>query len=472
MIKWLEEMQEKTDMFYDNDMQCKVAKYCNILNHQASFRDRYFSMWSELDFGDIEYDLAIRLSDDDIAAVLSCINAFKKLKTLVLTGCVSISGKALLTLHGSKVLERLDMSLVERGVPFDSECTLSKAIVVPILDSIIDTEDNSLKYIQFPKSWQYYPNVGELDAFLLRYKQSYSQANICCTNCTKSCQDALSRGGSRVNDTSTSQDFTCYNCLNNFCYSCGVGTIPKLAGCQGCEKEFCSDCVKMIPCATCPVDSDEIYEASYYCSSECAERSTCNECKRVQCGGYGCSMINTCKGCGRSACDDCMSFVKCEEGFCSEEHCVDCFNDKKNTNVQCGECKTTYCFNHRLNVLGLGSQSWEVMTRAQKGASMRNEMCFGCLEILVPKLIASFDGLEVEKRTPTLLSLKDNNEIVSFVSNHPMPCEECKKREISKVTDYIPAPNLTFEDRLKECRKIRPGENWKVKKYVLGSGGA
>jgi len=164
-----------------------------------------------------------------------------------------------------------------------------------------------------------------------------------------------------------------------------------------------------------------------------------------------------------------MSFVKCE-GFCIEEHCVDCFNDKQNTNVQCDECEATYCFNHRLNVLGLGSQSWTVMTRAQKGASMRNEMCFGCLEIIVPKLIESFDSLEVEKRTPTLLSLKDNNEIVSFVSNHPMPCEQCKKREISKVTYYIPAPNLTFEDRLKECRKIRPGENWKIRGYVLGRG--
>ena len=84
----------------------------------------------------------------------------------------------------------------------------------------------------------------------------------------------------------------------------------------------------------------------------------------------------------------------------------------------------------------------------------------------MPKLIASFDSLEVEKRTPTLLSLEDNNEIVSFVSNHPMPCEECKKREISKVTNYIPAPNLTFEDRLKECRKIRPGGDWKSKRYI------
>ena len=389
-------------MFYDNDIQYKVTKYCNILNHQGSFLDRYFSMWSELDFGDIEYDLASRLTDDDIAAVLSCINAFEKLKTLSLTGCVSISGKGLLTLQGSKVLERVDMGLVGRGDSFESGYTLSETIVLPILDSIINTEGNSLKYIQFPKSWQYCPNSissilgfknGELDTFLAKYKQSQTQRNMRCTNCDKQCRDALSTTGSRVNNVDISQDFTCYNCLDKFCYDCRDGPKPRLSACLGCEKEFCSDCVKMIPCATCEEEDDHDednvgFQTSYYCSSECAKRITCNDCKRVLCGRENCGKINTCNGCDRSGCGDCMIFLECEYTSCKESHCVRCIDNGENTVSMCTQCNfpehpyfrsrpmKTYCFRHRLKVSGLCGDSRDFMSWQQQEA----EMCLGCMQ--------------------------------------------------------------------------------------------
>ena len=51
--------------------------------------------WERLDFADIEWNLAARLLDDDIGAVLSCINAVKHLKKLNMRGLISITGAGL-----------------------------------------------------------------------------------------------------------------------------------------------------------------------------------------------------------------------------------------------------------------------------------------------------------------------------------------------------------------------------------------
>ncbi|KAL7526668.1 hypothetical protein ACHAXR_001591, partial [Thalassiosira sp. AJA248-18] len=51
--------------------------------------------WAVLDFTDIDKNLASSLSDDDIGAILTCIDAANNLKTLKLAGCVNISGRGL-----------------------------------------------------------------------------------------------------------------------------------------------------------------------------------------------------------------------------------------------------------------------------------------------------------------------------------------------------------------------------------------
>ena len=48
--------------------------------------------WSTLDFGEIEKDLAARLSDDDMCAILVHIDAVRKVKRLKLTNCTNITG--------------------------------------------------------------------------------------------------------------------------------------------------------------------------------------------------------------------------------------------------------------------------------------------------------------------------------------------------------------------------------------------
>ena len=257
-----------------------------------------YNLWDEIDFGDIEPHLSCRLSDDDVAAVLSCVNAVQKVKTLVLTNLINITGEGLSPLRCSAVIQRLDMTLCimecEPGRDqgrlnrrYKDPPSLAKAIVVPILDSIIDQDNNSLKYIQFPNNWRD-PIDGLLDPFLIRYKQS--DREIRCSCCENLCRETLSvNPGSRMENTHAAQDFTCYQCLGLFCYNCEEEEeeVPVLAACRGCEKEFCSSCVSMIPCGTCHENNYfGCFQASYYCSSECAKRFTCGECKRINCGNY------------------------------------------------------------------------------------------------------------------------------------------------------------------------------------------
>ena len=112
--------------------------------------------WDTLDFKDINKELANKLTDDDIGAVLKCINAQDVLKRLKLCGCTNIEGHGLNPLRGSVVLEQIDMSFTPRYGCQEvlSEAKISLATIISILDSIISAEDCSLKYIQFPRAME------------------------------------------------------------------------------------------------------------------------------------------------------------------------------------------------------------------------------------------------------------------------------------------------------------------------------
>jgi len=113
--------------------------------------------WTTLvDFGDIGRDLAVKLSDGDISAVLQCIDAGNRVKKLKLTDCIHITGVGLEPLRGSSTIEQIDLSLVA-----DHQCPcinphppISREFVLPILDSIIEREGCSLRHVQYPYVWQ------------------------------------------------------------------------------------------------------------------------------------------------------------------------------------------------------------------------------------------------------------------------------------------------------------------------------
>lgn len=67
--------------------------------------------WRQLDFGDIETDLAERITDDDLAAVLICIDAKNLLQKLKLQGLMNVTGRGLRPLRGSTVIQQIDLDV-------------------------------------------------------------------------------------------------------------------------------------------------------------------------------------------------------------------------------------------------------------------------------------------------------------------------------------------------------------------------
>ena len=103
------------------------------------------SQWDTLNFEDIERvedverELAHKLLDDDIYAILKCISAHDVLKKLQLAGCIDIIGHGLNPLQNSAVLELIDISIVGKyETPYNrTEPKISEEAVLPILDSIV-----------------------------------------------------------------------------------------------------------------------------------------------------------------------------------------------------------------------------------------------------------------------------------------------------------------------------------------------
>ena len=105
--------------------------------------------WDNIDLKDIQDICGRSLNDDDVSWILLCIDAVNNVKSLKLTNCIGIAGAGLEPLRGSAVLEQIDLSLVGRNEKPDIEPrpSISESVVIPILDSIIDADGCSLKYI-------------------------------------------------------------------------------------------------------------------------------------------------------------------------------------------------------------------------------------------------------------------------------------------------------------------------------------
>ena len=59
-------------------------------------------------------------------------------------------------LRGSVVLEQIDLALNKQheSSTIEPEPSISEEVVLPILDSIVDADQNVLKHLQLPKKWR------------------------------------------------------------------------------------------------------------------------------------------------------------------------------------------------------------------------------------------------------------------------------------------------------------------------------
>jgi hypothetical protein len=94
--------------------------------------------WNVFDFNDIHESLSRKLSDEDIGVILVCIDAVHTIKVFKLKGLFNIVGYGLEPLCGSRIIEHIDLRIVNDALDELGEYSLltllSEKTVAPILD--------------------------------------------------------------------------------------------------------------------------------------------------------------------------------------------------------------------------------------------------------------------------------------------------------------------------------------------------
>jgi len=307
------------------------------------------SDWHTLDFGDIEKELAAKLSDDDISKILLHIDAAQKVKRLRLTNCINISGSGLASLRHSISIEQIDLSLVEahKSPILDPVPPISCDKVVPIIESIISQERNSLKHLQFPHVWRHKEPVDpQFFGSLQRYNEMMeNRGPIHCLKCNRNiysiCMELFVE-----DDFYGIQDDTCGVCTKNYCHRCSADDnhVSSVCLCRTCERVYCSKCSTMVECGN---NCDKMY-----CEPSCLPQNLCasSHCSRTFCNS--CRSDDACRTCGKSWCVNCNDCMECD--WCNIRCCVDCSekdgvngvhscDDCENLKVLCDRCRVEFC---------------------------------------------------------------------------------------------------------------------------------
>ena len=317
------------------------------------------SQWDILDFEDIERELANKLTDDDISAVLKCINAHDVLKRLKLCGCINIEGHGLNPLRRSYTLEQIDLSMAKQHGKsnINPEPLICFEVVLPILDSIISLHPNqfSLKHIQIPHKWRDEDddNLHLMAEFRARYNTLLSVKHSSCLQC-----DASMNNKQWLRRFYVGQYHTCYICLKHFCgdFDCVKNGQMAIKHYYSCDKDYCSDYLPTLDCSEC-----------FGLKCNCGRREECGKCTRLFCEDH----FDTCDECNEDYCEECVTIYKCSAPGCNRKQCSECWKPggkysdvatqkEYNNVIECLECEKGWCFNCL-------------------PVSIKNEDCYGCL---------------------------------------------------------------------------------------------
>ena len=299
--------------------------------------------WDSLDFGDIERSLSNRLTDNDISNILIFIDAKCTLRSLMLTGCININGSGLYPLRESTALEKIDLSLVGyHEIPeIEPIPKISESCVLPILDSIIEKQGNSLHYFQLSSKWREHQSP-ELAQVLEKFHLLMESRRIRCFKCDRhiehaeGCKWYSTNSGEDQEDLYGLQNYTCCKCLKHFCYYHEDEQEEHLTFCSSCTREYCKSCSPaMNRCAKCEC---------CVCST-CEDLIECEDCSDLFC--IDCAATRDC--CGERMCFTCKPVLICKGEECNNNlHCVDCFDGEEYDVTYCQECETEKCYNCRL----------------------------------------------------------------------------------------------------------------------------
>ena len=412
--------------------------------------------WSTLDFGDIEKDLVVRLTDDDISSILMCIDAANKLKRLKLTNCIKVTGTCLEPLRGSEVIEQIDLSLVGKNeIPdLDPPPPISCDVVLPILDSIIEREGCALRHLQFPKVWREEgrrrnnddENSVQFDQFLRRYNSTLLNrgVNLGVIGCQKCDRNVVRENENHWIEFSGhrfgSQHYTCCECLGYFCGVCEDD--GWLAYCERCESRLCEDCQSTLYCVECQecycVDCHDFIKCSdcnrcYRCKDCGSEWGFCCNCESHFC--YNCwSGGKGCYDCEKYCCDDCVQefgWPECRR--CYQEFCDDCNEMKTGMDAirKCKSCDEYSCGECRISMMDEDEDS--------------NYFCVGCVQIAGRLLVEKNKKVqkEHEEAKAEIKELKHQVGQMQNSNNSLKKQLHCKDRRVRELEEKMKQTNMS-----------------------------
>ncbi|GFH49761.1 hypothetical protein CTEN210_06237 [Chaetoceros tenuissimus] len=284
---------------------CSQLQALKILSKHIQDRKR-------LDTGNLypeiwENEEPTELNDDDIATLLTMINAKNNLRVLILSQ-TNITGAGLEPLRNSKKLKRISF-------PEDcDETKLSEDAVIPILRSMLppNVEKSSLLHVDFPSVWTGTKKKANFAEFLSIFDAELKRRKYCCKDCGKrctpyhDCEESENESGSK--DETDSVDDSDYNFIcqdtgkaRYVCEKCRSFCCHKddEYACENARKE-CLQCSKLV-CGGCRDECD-------YCEEENGE--CCQDC------------MGTCDNCQASFCPKCYHY--CEMHYCEKILCNNC----------------------------------------------------------------------------------------------------------------------------------------------------
>ena len=299
----------------------------------------------KIDLLDIDKRLRMRLTDSNIAGMLVCIDAVNNLEEIRLPHCLNVRGDGLEPLRGSVVLKLVDLSIVSKEVDRLTP-KLSMDAVLPILDSILANNQNSIHHIHLPKVW--HDNHTErlrnfhLDSFLTHTRinnEDMSQSEKR-AKCLVAYENPWNRMGKCKMD--------CAECNDNFYYVSGKEQYyvtfegKWLRTCPSCNRKYCDeqhafDAIK--ECDACKeVTCDKCNPDFYHC--DCCARYLCNEC--TEC------LVCCNNDCGADFVENCIDCAERDVWGCHTKLCGRCFHpfcreceplmDHLGENI-CGDCR-------------------------------------------------------------------------------------------------------------------------------------
>ena len=304
------------DYVYGQSAHVHSFIFRNDLSKQI--KQYYDSQWEMMDFVDIPKSLALRLTDDDVGAVLVCIDAANNLNRLKLTNCFNVVGTCLEPLRRSTVLEYVDLELVRQfekpwhhcATSYDgTECDeikLCEGTVFDVLGGILREDGNSLKRLQYPYKWYYDPPAesglfggsnriweGRYQTMSGRCNQFVNDHNAVVNKFAYSLyfNENAQSVCARLNENRHDEANMCIFCGEKYFYSF----------CAHCNEILCTDCSTTNECRVCnvryclPCSRESGFETkvtlcSEYCQRLCSlcrldicknTPNACVECKKL-----------------------------------------------------------------------------------------------------------------------------------------------------------------------------------------------